>query len=62
LHPYQNFLDPLLNNVIYFSPDGRFLAYAKFNDTDCGHIEFIRFDGNKYPTLVDVSYPKVFIE
>lgn len=47
------------NNVMYFSPEGSHLAFAQFNDTECDHIEFSRFDGEKYPKMVDVSYPKV---
>ena len=47
------------NNVMYFSPDGTKLAYAQFDDTECEHLGFIRYDGKQYTTLVDVSYPKV---
>jgi len=47
------------NNVMYFSPDGSQLAYAQFNDTQCDHIQFSRYDGLQYPNMIDVSYPKV---
>nr|XP_002130673.1 dipeptidyl peptidase 4 [Ciona intestinalis] len=46
------------NNVIYFSPDGGKLAYAQFNDTECSHIQFSRYDSKQYPEMIDVSYPK----
>uniref|UniRef100_H2YEQ6 Uncharacterized protein n=1 Tax=Ciona savignyi TaxID=51511 RepID=H2YEQ6_CIOSA len=45
------------NNVMYFSPDGQILAYAQFNDTECAHIQFSRYN-SQYPEMIDVSYPK----
>lgn len=47
------------NNVMYFSPNGSYLAFAKFNDSLCQRINFERYDGGIYPDMQVVSYPKV---
>lgn len=47
------------NGAIWWSSDGRFLAYAEFNDTEVQKVEFSWYGSEQYPQTVAVPYPKV---
>ncbi|XP_054418733.1 dipeptidyl peptidase 4 [Pteronotus mesoamericanus] len=48
------------HSALWWSPNGTFLAYAQFNDTEVPRIEFsIYFDESlQYPKTVHIPYPK----
>lgn len=51
-------------NAVWFSPDGKKLAYASFNDTDVNvmSIPYYGEPGNldsQYPRAMNLRYPKV---
>lgn len=43
---------------LWWSPGGRFVAYAQFNDTEVPHIEYTWFGDHQYPSTVSIPYPK----
>lgn len=45
--------------ALWWSPAGKRVAYAQFNDTEVPHIEYTWFGDNQYPVTVSVPYPKV---
>lgn len=44
--------------ALWWSPAGKRVAYAQFNDTEVPHIEYTWFGDNQYPVTVSVPYPK----
>lgn len=53
-------------SALWFSPDGRHLAFATFNDTNVKDIEIPKYGspGNmkdQYPKEIKIKYPKVVI-
>ena len=52
------------NVAMYFSPSGKSMAYAHFNDTDVGDFIYQKFGNpsnifaSRYPTEYDLKYPK----
>lgn len=46
------------NEAIWWSPAGKYLAYAEFNDTEVHTIEFSWYGSEQYPKTVIVPYPK----
>lgn len=48
------------HSALWWSPNGTFLAYAQFNDTEVPRIEFsVYFDESlQYPKTVHIPYPK----
>uniref|UniRef100_A0A6Q2YNP4 Uncharacterized protein n=1 Tax=Esox lucius TaxID=8010 RepID=A0A6Q2YNP4_ESOLU len=47
------------NEAIWWSPTGKFLAYAEFNDTEVHAIEYSLYGYGQYPKTMVVPYPKV---
>lgn len=47
------------NGAIWWSPSGRYFAYAEFNDTEVQKVEFSWYGSEQYPETVAVPYPKV---
>ncbi|MCJ8747610.1 hypothetical protein PDJAM_G00155370 [Pangasius djambal] len=46
------------NHAMWWSPSGRFLAFAEFNDTDVHVIEYSWYGQGQYPEVVTIPYPK----
>ncbi|CAB1328448.1 unnamed protein product [Coregonus sp. 'balchen'] len=46
------------NEAIWWSPTGKYLAYAEFNDTEVHTIEYSLYGYGQYPRTVVVPYPK----
>uniref|UniRef100_A0A4W5RWP2 Fibroblast activation protein, alpha n=1 Tax=Hucho hucho TaxID=62062 RepID=A0A4W5RWP2_9TELE len=46
------------NEAIWWSPTGKYLAYAEFNDTEVHTIEYSLYGNGQYPSTVVVPYPK----
>ncbi|XP_072903513.1 dipeptidyl peptidase 4-like isoform X1 [Hemitrygon akajei] len=46
------------NNALWWSPNGRFLAYGEFNDTEVEVIEYPFYGNGQYPETVVIPYPK----
>ncbi|XP_036401574.1 dipeptidyl peptidase 4-like [Megalops cyprinoides] len=46
------------NEAMWWSPGGRFLAYAEFNDTLVHTIEYSWYGSEQYPQMVIIPYPK----
>nr|XP_023695700.1 dipeptidyl peptidase 4-like isoform X1 [Paramormyrops kingsleyae] len=44
--------------AMWWSPGGRFLAYAQFNDTQVHNIEYSWYGTGQYPETVIIPYPK----
>jgi len=49
---------------MWYSPDGRYLAFATFNDTQVKDIAFLHYGTpgsleDQYPTEIKIKYPKV---
>ena len=44
--------------AMYWSPNSRYLAYIKFNDTDVEYYTFPIYDGSKYNSISSIRYPK----
>ncbi|TRZ00995.1 hypothetical protein DNTS_033379 [Danionella cerebrum] len=44
--------------VLWWSPNGRFVAYAEFNDSEVYNIEYTWYGEGQYPDTVFVPYPK----
>ncbi|XP_036109464.1 dipeptidyl peptidase 4 isoform X1 [Molossus molossus] len=47
-------------SALWWSPNGTFLAYAQFNDTEVPHIEFSMYldESQQYPKTMQIPYPK----
>lgn len=43
---------------LWWSPGGKFVAYAHFNDSQVPHIEYTWFGDHQYPSTVSIPYPK----
>ncbi|KAM8857220.1 dipeptidyl peptidase 4 [Synchiropus picturatus] len=46
------------NGALWWSTTGLFLAYAEFNDTEVGKVEFSWFGAAQYPEIVSLPFPK----
>uniref|UniRef100_A0A672IJZ0 Dipeptidyl peptidase 4-like n=1 Tax=Salarias fasciatus TaxID=181472 RepID=A0A672IJZ0_SALFA len=46
------------NAAVWWSPTGKYLAYAEFNDTEVQKVEYTWFGSEQYPETVAVPYPK----
>ncbi|KAL1251549.1 hypothetical protein QQF64_019345 [Cirrhinus molitorella] len=46
------------NFALWWSPNGRFVAYAKFNDSEVHNIEYSWYGEGQYPETVFIPYPK----
>ncbi|MFT7818067.1 dipeptidyl peptidase 4-like [Arapaima gigas] len=44
--------------AMWWSPGGKFLAYAQFNDTNVQNIEYSWYGTAQYPETVAIPYPK----
>ncbi|XP_055358999.1 dipeptidyl peptidase 4-like [Betta splendens] len=44
--------------ALWWSPGGKYLAYAEFNDTEVHTIEYSWYGEGQYPTTVSIPYPK----
>ncbi|KAM8933519.1 prolyl endopeptidase FAP [Pelodytes ibericus] len=45
-------------HALWWSPNGRFIAYVQFNDTDVPNIEYSYYGEEKYPKTITIPYPK----
>ncbi|XP_066512016.1 dipeptidyl peptidase 4-like [Hoplias malabaricus] len=46
------------NHALWWSPTGRYLAFAEFNDTSVHAIEYSWYGVGQYPQTVIIPYPK----
>lgn len=46
------------SHTMWWSPSGRFLAFAQFNDSDVHVIEYSWYGQGQYPQTVTIPYPK----
>ncbi|KAK7154600.1 hypothetical protein R3I94_007811 [Phoxinus phoxinus] len=46
------------NEAIWWSPQGKYLAYLQINDTGVHTIEYSLYGNDQYPTTVLIPYPK----
>ncbi|XP_055072876.2 dipeptidyl peptidase 4 [Misgurnus anguillicaudatus] len=46
------------NFALWWSPNGRFVAYAQFNDSEVHSIEYSWYGNGQYPETVFIPYPK----
>ncbi|XP_012705056.2 dipeptidyl peptidase 4 [Fundulus heteroclitus] len=46
------------NRGFWWSPGGKYLAYAEFNDTLVHNIEYSWYGEGQYPTTISIPYPK----
>ncbi|KAL4688356.1 hypothetical protein H8959_004608 [Pygathrix nigripes] len=44
--------------ALWWSPNGKFLAYAEFNDTDIPVIAYSYYGDEQYPRTINIPYPK----
>ncbi|XP_023569494.1 prolyl endopeptidase FAP isoform X2 [Octodon degus] len=44
--------------ALWWSPNGNFLAYAEFNDTDIPVIAYSYYGEDQYPRMINIPYPK----
>lgn len=47
------------NQGLWWSPEGKYVAYVETNDTDVHAIEYSWYGENQYPSTVSIPYPKV---
>uniref|UniRef100_A0A4W4FML6 Uncharacterized protein n=1 Tax=Electrophorus electricus TaxID=8005 RepID=A0A4W4FML6_ELEEL len=47
------------NYALWWSPTGKYLAFAKFNDTNVHTIEYPWYGEGQYPETIYIPYPKV---
>uniref|UniRef100_A0A3B3VK43 Dipeptidyl-peptidase 4 n=1 Tax=Poecilia latipinna TaxID=48699 RepID=A0A3B3VK43_9TELE len=47
------------NQGFWWSPGGKYLAYAEFNDTLVHNIEYSWYGEDQYPSTISIPYPKV---
>lgn len=45
--------------ALWWSPNGKFIAYVEFNDTDIPVIEYSYYGEDQYPRKITIPYPKV---
>ncbi|KAM9829441.1 dipeptidyl peptidase 4-like [Syngnathus typhle] len=46
------------NQGLWWSPGGKYVAYAEFNDTLVPIVEFTWYGDQQYPTTISIPYPK----
>ncbi|KAL6115523.1 fap [Pungitius sinensis] len=46
------------NQGLWWSPEGKYVAYVETNDTDVHSIEYSWYGENQYPSTVSIPYPK----
>ncbi|XP_038157924.1 dipeptidyl peptidase 4 [Cyprinodon tularosa] len=46
------------NAGFWWSPGGKYLAYAEFNDTPVHNIEYSFYGDGQYPSTISIPYPK----
>uniref|UniRef100_A0A3Q0SR88 Dipeptidyl-peptidase 4 n=1 Tax=Amphilophus citrinellus TaxID=61819 RepID=A0A3Q0SR88_AMPCI len=46
------------NQGLWWSPGGKYVAYAEFNETGVHTIEYSWYGENQYPSTVSIPYPK----
>ncbi|XP_016533677.1 dipeptidyl peptidase 4-like isoform X2 [Poecilia formosa] len=46
------------NQGFWWSPGGKYLAYAEFNDTLVHNIEYSWYGEDQYPSTISIPYPK----
>ncbi|PWA32182.1 hypothetical protein CCH79_00013430, partial [Gambusia affinis] len=46
------------NQGLWWSPGGKYLAYAEFNDTLVHNIEYPWYGEGQYPSTISIPYPK----
>ncbi|XP_077958456.1 dipeptidyl peptidase 4 isoform X2 [Gasterosteus aculeatus] len=46
------------NQGLWWSPEGKYVAYVETNDTDVHAIEYSWYGENQYPSTVSIPYPK----
>ncbi|XP_026645819.1 prolyl endopeptidase FAP [Microtus ochrogaster] len=44
--------------ALWWSPNGKFLAYAEFNDSDIPIIAYSYYGDGQYPRTINIPYPK----
>ncbi|XP_014241821.1 prolyl endopeptidase FAP-like isoform X1 [Cimex lectularius] len=44
--------------AFWFSPDGAFLAYATFDDSNVGKVSISKYTSEQYPKHTEIPYPK----
>ncbi|XP_007056704.2 prolyl endopeptidase FAP isoform X3 [Chelonia mydas] len=44
--------------ALWWSPNGKFIAYVEFNDTDIPVIEYSYYGEDQYPRKITIPYPK----
>uniref|UniRef100_A0A7N5ZQS7 Uncharacterized protein n=1 Tax=Anabas testudineus TaxID=64144 RepID=A0A7N5ZQS7_ANATE len=44
--------------ALWWSPGGKYLAYAEFNDTGVHAIEYSWYGDDQYPSTISIPYPK----
>ncbi|CAM9600284.1 unnamed protein product [Rangifer tarandus platyrhynchus] len=44
--------------ALWWSPNGKFLAYAEFNDTEIPVIAYSYYGDEQYPRTINIPYPK----
>ncbi|GAB1286368.1 Prolyl endopeptidase FAP [Apodemus speciosus] len=44
--------------ALWWSPDGKFLAYVEFNDSDIPIIAYSYYGDGQYPRTINIPYPK----
>ncbi|XP_045154009.1 prolyl endopeptidase FAP [Echinops telfairi] len=44
--------------ALWWSPNGKFLAYVEFNDTDIPVIAYSYYGDEQYPRTINIPYPK----
>ncbi|XP_058508449.1 dipeptidyl peptidase 4 isoform X2 [Solea solea] len=44
--------------ALWWSPGGKYVAYAEFNDTEVHVIEYTWYGEDQYPSTVSIPYPK----
>lgn len=51
------------HSALWWSPNGNFVAYAAFNDTEVPVIEYSFYseDTLQYPKTIRIPYPKVCV-
>lgn len=45
--------------ALWWSPNGKNIAYVEFNDTEIPVIEYSYYGENQYPRKITLPYPKV---
>lgn len=45
--------------ALWWSPNGKYIAYVQFNDTNIPIIEYSYYGEEQYPRKITIPYPKV---